>query len=255
MPKYIIRARREDVRTISIDILKRPSISVKFRTRLYYNGYKDQLTSYHSEYTYNTGNLSNINIDLNPNSYIQIQLNNGDKKEPLLLTEVSRNKFIKKLNKMAALLDAYDSEDIDIIKVNSSGSYIANIFGPNTTKTSFSISKNKIEFEVILREEKCDVGIKFTVNGVTSILSQYDFLDMYYKIRSINFIQLSMLLINYFGSPELGTNMTDFRTDKVLTRNDLFDDNDITGRGFKPDNSFDGLDIRKPPKKKPTIKW
>ena len=147
------------------------------------------------------------------------------------------------------LLETYESGDIDIIKIDSSGTHINNCFGRDMISTQFRISTHLLKFEVIIREDKCDIGIYCKVDDVEIIISEYDFMDFVYKIKSINFLQLSMELLNYLGSPELGTNLTDFRVNKTLIKDDeIFDDNDITGRGFIPDNTFDGLDIKEPPK-------
>ena len=138
---YRISARKKDVKTLSLDIIKRNGLSIKFKTKLYYKGYSDN-EYYHKEYIYNQNKQMSINVNLNLNSFIQFNISNNDDnyKEILIMTEVSRNKFIRKTSKLVGLIEAYESEDIDLLVVDSSGTHILSCF---KNESSIEIKINK----------------------------------------------------------------------------------------------------------------
>lgn len=234
--KIKIAPRKKDVKTLSLDIIKKNGLSVKFKTKLYHKGFNDLDMYYHQEYIYNQNHQMSMNLNLNLNSFIQFTISNDNYKEDLVMTEVSRNKFIRKTNKFIGLVEAYDSEDIDLIQVDSSGTHIATCF-KDMSHIELSLNKKILKLQVIIRDEIGDVGILISIDDNNSILSIYDFLDMVYKLRSINFITTALNLVNYFGSPDLGENTTDFRKD-VPVNNDYY--NVLSGGGSNT-NNFDGL--------------
>lgn len=238
---FVISARKKDVKTLSLDILKRNGLSVKFKTKLYNKGFNDQLTSYHQEYVYNQNKQISLNMNLNLNSFIQFSLSNNDNnyKELLMMTEVSRNKFIRKCSNLIGLIEAYESEDIDLITVDSSGTHIHSCFKKESF-VSIKINKKIVSLQALVREEQGDVGILILIDDSSVILSIYDFLDMMYKIRSINFLNTALNLVTYFGAPELGENATDFRED-IPIRYDAEEELNISGGGRAKTNNFDGL--------------
>lgn len=241
MSHIVISARKQDVKTLSLDILKRNGLSVKFKTKLYTKGFNDLPTSYHQEYVYNQNKQMSINMNLNLNSFIQFSFSNNDDnyKEVLLMTEVSRNKFIRKSAKLVGLIEAYESEDIDLITVDAAGTHIPGCFQKESV-VDVKMNKKIISLRAIIREDQGDVGILISVDDSSVILSVYDFLDMMYKLRSINFLETSLNLVTYFGSPELGENATDFRED-IPVRYDAEQELNLTGGGRSKSNDFDGL--------------
>lgn len=236
-----IAARKKDVKTLSLDIIKRNGLSVKFKTKLYHKGYNDLPEFYHQEYIYNQNKQMSINMNLNLNSFIQFNISNNDDnyKEVLIMTEVSRNKFIRKTAKLVGLIEAYESEDIDLLKVDSSGTHILSCF-QNESKAEVKINKKIFYLQTIIREDVGDIGILLSIDEKEVVLCVYDFLDLVYKLRSINFIETALNLITYFGSPDLGENATDFRED-VPIRYDAENEIILNGGGRSSTNNFNGL--------------
>ena len=146
-----IAARKKDVKTLSLDIIKRNGLSVKFKTKLYHKGYNDLPEFYHQEYIYNQNKQMSINMNLNLNSFIQFNISNNDDnyKEVLIMTEVSRNKFIRKTAKLVGLIEAYESEDIDLLKIDSSGTHILSCF-QNESKAEVKMNKKIFYLQTII---------------------------------------------------------------------------------------------------------
>lgn len=155
------------------------------------------------------------------------------------MTEVSRNKFIRKTAKLVGLIEAYESEDIDLLKVDSSGTHILSCF-QNESKAEVKINKKIFYLQTIIREDVGDIGILLSIDEKEVVLCVYDFLDLVYKLRSINFIETALNLITYFGSPDLGENATDFRED-VPIRYDAENEIILNGGGRSSTNNFNGL--------------
>ena len=237
MGKIEISPRHSDIKTLSMDILKRNGLSVKFKVKLFNNGFNNLPTYYHQEYIYNLNKMANVNINLNLQPFIQITIKGEDEKDALLMTEVNRNKFIRKISNFVGLLEAYDAEDIDLITVDSSGTHIMTCFSKDSNVT-VKLGKSELHLELVIREESCDIGVFISSNNECAIISVYDFLDLVYKMRSINYLQTALSLVTYFGSPEIGENATDFRDDVPL-RND--NDFNPTGGGSSVKDDFDGL--------------
>ena len=204
---------KEDISAINYEIFRRKNIIVKFRVKTYYettnNNQSSQLEYYHKEYVYNSNKRRMATMTITPKSYIQIDVINENEKNMFFMGEAMKNKFIKKLSKMVALLEAYDDHEIDIIAVDASGTHIKNGF-PKSEKVI--MGKSEIHILTCIREELCDVGValKFDTAG-TVILSIYDFLELYYKLKDLNYNSTAILLLTYLGSPELGKHETDFR--------------------------------------------
>lgn len=236
--KIPISSRKKDVKTLVLDIIKRNGLSVKFKTKLYNKGFNDQNVYYHQEYIYNVNNLMNMNINLNLSPFIQFTLSSDDNREDLIMTEVSRNKFIRKCNKFIGLIEAYDAEDLDLIQVDSIGTHIASCFR-DISHVEISLNKKILKLDIILREEIGDVGIQLTIDKLYTVLSIYDFLDLIYKIKNINFLSVALSLITYFGSPNIGENSIDFRSN-VNCQNNL----ELYG-GCNTFNDFDDLKVNK----------
>lgn len=243
---------KEDVTAINLDIFKRAGLSVKFKVKTYTENANKQQVYYHNEYVYNKNNKWNKTLSLSPKSYIQLGVGE-DEKYLIFIFETFRNKIIRKLSKLVALLEAYESNEIDIVKVDSSGTHISNNF-PKTVNVIFG--KNKIDVTVVIREDKGDVGVVITFDGIHSVLlSLLDFLDLYYKLKDISYLSLTMQLITYLGSPELGRHEKDFRNPGVFENARFNEPVDINMNN--PMNAFDS--IKEPRENKSvnnrSIKW
>lgn len=210
---------KEDVTALSYEILRRNGFSVKFKVKTHYEGINRQNQYYYKSYLYNSGNKKRTSITVSPKSYIQFDFGIDDGKNVFFLTEVYKNRLIRKIDQLVHLLEAYDSGEIDIIKVDSSGTHISNKF-PREVK--ISLGNNTAIFTTCIREEKMDVGITVSFNNMAATIALYDFLELITKIRDLNYTTMSMLLLNHIGSPELGSNETDFRPEKItgLENND-----------------------------------
>ena len=201
---------KEDITAITYDIFKRYAISIKFKIKTYYEDHNNQEVFYHSEYVFNSGNKRNANISITPKGYIQFDIRDSDgNKKSFFMSEVFKNKFVRKVSQLASLLDAYDSNEIDIIKVDSSGTHISSNF-PKSVKVL--MGKSSIDINTIMREEKNDVCVELIFDGyISAVVTILDFLDIYYKLKDFNFLNTSLLLLNYLGCPTLGKHETDFR--------------------------------------------
>lgn len=208
---------KEDVTAISYELLRRTGLSVKFKVKTYYEGINKQETYYYTSYIYNVSNKKKTSVSISPRSYIQFDFGTEDGKNIFFLSEVYKNRLIRKLNKVAQLLDAYDNGDIDIIKVNQSGTHIDGKV-PRETKISLGVHTAIITVEI--REERNDVGVGIQIDNMKAVISLYDFLDLITKLSTINYTEMSMLLLNHIGAPEIGSNEIDFRPTKIVSSED-----------------------------------
>ena len=199
---------RKDIGSISYNLLKRQNFSVKFKCRFYTMGYNNDMQYYHSEYIYNTNNGIMSTISLTPTSMIVIESNN----EKIFLTETKKNKLVKKLTNMFTILEAYYNDDIDILVVSANGTQITNKFKEKIT--TVNLGKDKITFEAGLYNNSV-VEVMVTINDKEpSIISLYDFVDMVYKLRSVNYTNFTMSLMNYMQRPDFGEYEKDLREEK-----------------------------------------
>ena len=153
---------------------------------------------------------------------------------------------LDKLDQLIQLLEAYDSGEIDIIKVDSSGTHISNKF-PREIKVS--LGSNIAIFTTCIREEKIDVGVNIQFNNMNATIALYDFLELTTKLKNFNYNMMAMLLLNHIGAPELGSNETDFRPEKILG----IDDSGKEFNSFSAHKSpLDGLKNSQPSYNKPS---
>lgn len=213
--------RKEDFNAITYEIFKSGGINVKFKVKLYNENTVNQTTQseyYHKEYVFNGYNKSRqATISLSAKGYIQIDVYQGDDpKYMFFMGEVMKNKIVRKLTKFIALLEAYDDKEIDIITVDSSGTHINSKF-PKSEK--IILGKSEMKVLACIREEKCDVGIAIQFDDAKPvILPLFLFVELYYRLKDINFTQCTMALLNYIGSPELGQHETDFRQEGIFDK-------------------------------------
>ena len=204
---------KEDVTALSYELLRRNGFSVKFKVKTRYEGMNRQDQYYYKSYLYNSGNKKRTSISITPKSYIQFDFGIDDGKNVFFLTEVYKNRLIRKLDQLIQLLEAYDSGEIDIIKVDSSGTHISNKF-PREVKVS--LGNNTAIFTTCIREEKMDIGINIRFNDMGATIALYDFLELMTKLKDFNYSMMAMLLLNHIGAPERGSNETDFRPEKII---------------------------------------
>lgn len=208
---------REDITTISYEIFKRSGFSIKFKVKTYQTDQNNNDRYYHSEYVYTVGNKRQAMVSLTPRGFIQFSCMYEGVNNNVYITQVFLRKFIRKSSKLVALLEAYESNEIDILSVDSSGTHINNNFPKNL---KIIVGNRVMDIAVLYREDKNDVGVNINIdNTVTASLSILDFLDMYYKLSEINFTNMPLLLLSYIGSPELGVHEKDFREPKFLDVN------------------------------------
>ena len=203
---------KEDITALSYEIIRRNGFSVKFRVKTHYEGVNKQNQYYYKSYLYNSGNRKRTSISFTPKSYIQFDFGIDDGKNVFFLSEVYKNRFVRKLDQLIQLLEAYDSGEIDIIKVDASGTHISNKF-PREIK--FSLGNNKAIITTCIREDKMDIGVNIRFNDMSATIALYDFLELMTKLKDINYTMMSMILLNHIGAPELGSNETDFRPEKI----------------------------------------
>lgn len=212
---------KEDITAISYELLRRNGFSAKFKVKTHYEGINKQSQYYYKSYVYNAGHKRQNSITFAPKSYIQFDFGIDDGKNVFFLSEIYKNRLIRKLDQLVQLLEAYDSGEIDIIKVDSSGTHISNKF-PREIK--FSLGNNTACFTTCIREDKIDVGVNIKFNEMNATISLYDFLELMYKLKGINYMSMTMLILNHIGPPELGSNETDFRPE-IITGSDS--DNEV----------------------------
>ena len=203
---------KEDVTALAYELLRRNGFSVKFKVKTHYEGINRQDQYYYKSYLYNSGNKKRTSITVSPKSYIQFDFGIDDGKNVFFLTEVYKNRLVRKLDQLVQLLEAYDSGEIDIIKVDSSGTHISNKF-PREVKVS--LGNNTAIFTTCIREEKMDIGVNVRFNDMGATIALYDFLELITKIKDLNYSTMAMMLLNHIGAPELGSNETDFRPEKI----------------------------------------
>lgn len=224
---------KEDITALNLEVFKKFGFVVKFKVKTYFDeGLNSKDIFFHREYVYNLNKKRGATISITPKSYLQIDVTNETSRNSFFMSEVMKNKFIRQSTKIVALLEAYESEEIDIIKVDASGTHISKNF-PNNIKVK--MGKSIIDITVILREEKNDVGVSLVFdNSFGVILSLYEFLELFYKLRDFNYLNMSMHVINYLGCPTLGTHETDFRDPGVLdTDYDDVPQNDVPDNPMK----------------------
>lgn len=208
---------KEDVNAIAYEILRRNGISVKFKVKLRYTTGLQQNNEvyYYNPYSFNSKNKQNYSITLKPTSYVQIDFGTeGENNNIFFISENHKNKLIRKLDKQIALLNAYEDGDIDIIKVDQSGTHISNKF---PVKEEVRLGVYKVSVNVLIREEKMDVGVQIGINNSYAILTIHDFLDLMTKLAGLNYTNMTMHVLNFIGKPDnLEYNLVDFRPTKII---------------------------------------
>ena len=204
----IVSAR--DINCISYNLLKRSGLIAKFKTAMYISTYGNNMEHFHKMYNTKSG----VGIDLSPQSFIEVGIFTETEREVVYLTEVHRNKFIRCISKLTGVLESYYSDDLDIMSTDSSGTHI-NTKYKQLLSTKMNISKRDIEIKAVIREENNDVGVMISINRVPVIVSAFDFISLVYSIKDVNYINLSMHLINYIGCQYI----EGFKTHHISTLN------------------------------------
>lgn len=240
---------KEDITAISYEIMRRSGLSVKFKVKTYYEGINKIDSYYYTSYAYNSGNKKKNSVVLVPKSYIQFDFGTDDGKSTFFLSEVYKNRLVRKLEKLAALLDGYDNKEIDIIKTDQSGTHIDNKV---PTKINVNLGVHKASITACIREQKLDIGVIISIDNMSAIISMYDFLDLVIKLKSINYTQMSMLLLNHIGAPDQSHEI-DFRPSKIVSNEDRETEFNSISR---VNNDFNGLKVtNNDTKKYSSLKW
>lgn len=210
-----VTRRKEDYTALNYELFKRKGFIVKFRVKTYNDLQNNQYEYYHKEYVFNTGLKRSATISLSAKGYIQADISMPDgSKQLFFMGEAMKNKFIRKVSKIVALLEAYEDHEIDIVTVDSSGTHISSKF-PKSEKAI--MGRSTISVLVCIREEKCDIGIALQFDDINPvILSMNDFLELYYTLKDLSYSATTISVLNYLGPPELGSHETDFRRPGVL---------------------------------------
>lgn len=212
----VVARMKEDYNAITFELFRRMGINMKFKVRLYNKDSNNNSYFYHNEYVYNYGRERNASIALTPSSFIQINYGRDDK-NVFYMFEVIKNRFVSKVSKLVTILEAYDNGDIDIIKIDQSGTHI-NSQCPSVEK--ITVGKCKMKCEIIIRPNVGDVGVNIYFEKDQFVeLSLADFLDFYYKLKNLDYSMMTLSLINYLGHPQLGVHEKDFRETQFLDTN------------------------------------
>lgn len=223
-----IMKRTAEISSLSLTLFKRGRLSCKFKTRLYYEGFNSILTYFHSEYVFKSKRSKEDRmVNLSPNSFIHLEASDENKnKFSILISEVARNKLLRKIHKMVAVLEAYETEELDLIDIDDGEAYITNKYGD--IYSQISISKHKVEFNVIIRDKLSDIGVSLHIDNIHIIdLSIHDFLDIMYKIKNVNYMSMTMQMILYLRRPDVGQYETDFRKTYDTFSSESFDQTEV----------------------------
>lgn len=206
---------KEHVNAISYELLRRNGISVKFRVKTYHEGMNNKEMYYYTPYSFNSKNQKRYSINLTPRSYVQFDFGTEGENNIFFLSENYKNKLMRKLNPMLTMLLAYDDGEIDIVKVDQSGTHIDKKY-PISIMVKLGV--NTFQADVIIRPEKLDIGVQITINKMTAIIAMNDFFDLCTKLAGLNYTNMTMLILNYLGHPDdLEYNLVDFRPTKIIT--------------------------------------
>lgn len=214
------RIDREDITTVIYSILTRKGLSVKFKVKLYTKDKNQDEQFYHQEFILQKNKIS---INLAPRPYLEWVLchpNSEGAKVVIYVTEVFKQRIVRKLTKIAQAFEAYDDGEIDILTVNATGTHIRSELS-GTIKVVVGVQT--LLFTPIFNESDSSVKMQIVAEGSEAYISVQDFLCLYYRLRELNFTQFTMQLVNYIGTGPLGHNQIDFRRDKVNQNIDIDD--------------------------------
>ena len=200
------RDKHDNTNSIVLTLFSKKDLSIEFKVKLYSsNGTTDQY--YHTEYFYRGKDNRNHTIKLTPYSYIQISNRDSENKSVVILNEVYKNRVVREMGKLASLLDAYDAGKIDIVDVGSNGSYIKS----NIEKVNMTIGKVQILMNAIFVDDGTGVSVYVNFDGIETVLSITEFLALFYRLKDVSFINMTVQLLSYYESPDVGEIM-DFRS-------------------------------------------
>lgn len=205
--------RKEDIKTITDTLYKRKSVSAKFKVSLYpCNEY------YHKEYIYNIKSIKSATLNLDMNKCIEISVPT-DKSQYMILTEMDRNKLIRKVGKLVALLERYIDGECDILDVTSIGStniapWVNTVINPTI---KLKILKNETTISLIYDEELGE-GINITSDVFNTFVKCEEFVELMYILKSINYSHMALELVTYMQSSEIGNNTMDFRHEVLFPK-------------------------------------
>lgn len=231
---------KEDINAISYEILRRNGISVKFRVKAHYEGLNGKEIYYYTPYVFNSKNQKRYSINLAPRSYVQFDFGTEGENNIFFLSENYKNKLMRNLNQMLTMLLAYDDGQIDIVKVDQTGTHLDKKYPISST---VKMGVNTFRTDVVIRPEKLDIGVQITINKMSAVIGIQDFFDLCTKLAGLNYMNMTMLLLNYLGSPDnLEYNIVDFRPTRIISNDSKELHNPIASNN----STFKGLESIKP---------
>lgn len=156
---------------------------------------------HHKEWSYRSKRASeDISVNLSPYGWIILDIiNDKNEKDSAIISEIQLKMMMRKAAKFTSMIEGYEAGEYEIFDIQT-GRLISGIPG----EVDVSYAKMKLKFSIAILDSGL-IGMTITVNDKMSTeLSVYDWLDIMYKLRNIDYTQMNMLAINYLGSPDIG---------------------------------------------------
>lgn len=237
--------RSADVRGAKVLLFKSNNISIYFYTSFYKQikdkeSQKSRYEYHHTEYLYmSERSISDISISLSPNSYIIFQTYDRDgQRHSFLMNQTERSTFIRMAGRLVNLLEQHNSgEIVGLVYEGKLNQNLLNAVIPmslyaysdtSSVNQLYGNVKNGtmiLGYLVKLNGVDGNFNVSVNINNKVIIdLKSTDFCNMYHSLREANFPQLTMSIVNYVGSPEIGEHRVDMRKGSV--KDIGFDDNE-----------------------------
>lgn len=226
----------EDVTDISYDIYRKGKFSIKFKVKVYSENQMDPTSKYYYYNEFVNQSAYIMNISINP--YLQITLGDSGR-GVLFLNEVLKNRYIRKLSKIASCLEAYDSEDIDILVVNQNGTQISNKYD---ISASFKLGAYNVSANIIFDDTYSRVMVLMEYNKSPILMTMTEFMRIYIQLAQLSYMNMGMQLVNFLGRPDtIGSHKIDYRYD-MYTPVDESPDEVSSSTGAKSIDQSNGLE-------------
>ena len=193
---------RRGVKSLDLELLRRKGLVIKYRVKTTNKDQNGNESFIHKNIVYGK---DKANISLNfERMFIEIDISDESRKCTLLINEVARVRLLQKLNNLIGLVEAYYGEDIDVLVTGMYGTQI-NPKLKDVSNVSFKIGRNNegkksnLVVGLVYLEEIGDVKVALNIDGIDAVISLYDFLDLVYKIKNLNFQATAIAMLNYIG--------------------------------------------------------
>lgn len=203
----MIEAKRTDYNGIdsaSLCLLNRKGLNITFKVKTSNQGTDNNNEYYYKTFEYDRNNDTRMSVQLELKPFIEFKFT-GLQKYSCIVNPHHKTKLITKLAPMIATLELYNSNEIDII--TSKGDIDSKNY---PTSCKVKLGKNIMNFDVIFRDERGDVGVKIDANGFAAVISIWDFVNVFTTISEIRYTDLAISLLSHVGSPRIGTNVIKF---------------------------------------------